>query len=89
MHWAKDGAGWICRVAPDAVFTMKVQPKGSREKPDESFKPQALKARLIFSDPTAQINSCSSQMLPATEADPANINQSKLISENFHPLARK
>ena len=28
MQWTKDGAGWICRVAPDALFTMKVQPKG-------------------------------------------------------------
>ena len=28
MHWAKDGAGWVCRVNRDAVFTMKVQPKG-------------------------------------------------------------
>ena len=28
MQWRKDGAGWVCRVAPDTVFTMKVQPKG-------------------------------------------------------------
>jgi hypothetical protein len=28
MRWAKDGTGWICRVAPDAVFTMKIRPKG-------------------------------------------------------------
>ena len=28
MHWTKDGTGWQCRVLPDAIFTMKVQPKG-------------------------------------------------------------
>ena len=28
MHWTKDGAGWVCRVPPEAIFTMKVQPKG-------------------------------------------------------------
>ena len=28
MHWTKAGTGWICRVPPDAIFTMKVQPKG-------------------------------------------------------------
>jgi hypothetical protein len=28
MHWTKDGAGWICRVPPGAVFTLKIQPKG-------------------------------------------------------------
>jgi hypothetical protein len=28
MKWTKDGAGFICVVAPDAIFTMKVQPKG-------------------------------------------------------------
>jgi hypothetical protein len=28
MKWNKDGSGWRCVVAPDAVFTMKVQPKG-------------------------------------------------------------
>ena len=28
MRWKKDGTGWICLAGPDAVFTMKVQPKG-------------------------------------------------------------
>ena len=28
MQWKKDGAGWVCRVPPEAIFTMKVQPKG-------------------------------------------------------------
>jgi hypothetical protein len=28
MKWTKDGDGWVCRVPPDAIFTMKVQPKG-------------------------------------------------------------
>lgn len=28
MHWKKDGPGWKCVVSPDAVFTLKVQPKG-------------------------------------------------------------
>ena len=28
MKWTKDGTGWICRVPPDAIFTLKVQPKG-------------------------------------------------------------
>jgi hypothetical protein len=28
MQWEKDGTGWICRVPPDAIFTMKVKPKG-------------------------------------------------------------
>lgn len=28
MHWTQDGAGLCCRVGPDAVFTMKVKPKG-------------------------------------------------------------
>jgi hypothetical protein len=28
MKWTKDGSGWRCVVPPDAVFTLKVQPKG-------------------------------------------------------------
>jgi hypothetical protein len=28
MKWMKDGDGWICRVPPDALFTLKAQPKG-------------------------------------------------------------
>jgi len=28
MKWTKEGAGFVCRVEPDAIFTMKVTPKG-------------------------------------------------------------
>jgi hypothetical protein len=28
MQWKKDGAGLLCRVPPEAIFTIKVQPKG-------------------------------------------------------------
>jgi hypothetical protein len=28
MRWTKDGGGWTCRVEPDAIFTLKVTPKG-------------------------------------------------------------
>jgi hypothetical protein len=28
MTWTKDGDGWIWRVAPDAIFTVKLRPKG-------------------------------------------------------------
>ena len=27
MKWTKDGDGYLCRVPPEVVFTMRVQPK--------------------------------------------------------------